>query len=87
MLSQIRTVYSYVGEYKAIEYYSKRLKVAVGLGYQEGLLKGIGMGTIKAIIYTALGMLCWYAGTVLRKGISNVADTLSSIFSMLLGVL
>ncbi|XP_057857951.2 ABC transporter B family member 19-like [Cryptomeria japonica] len=86
VLSQIRTVYSYVGESKAMESYSKKLKTTVGLGYQEGLVKGVGEGTVKGILYASWGMLCWYAGILLRKGISNVGDTLSSIFNMLLGV-
>lgn len=69
-----------------MESYSKKLKTTVGLGYQEGLVKGVGVGIVKAIVYASWGMLCWYAGKLLRNGISNVGNTLTSIFNMLLGV-
>ncbi|GLJ41488.1 hypothetical protein SUGI_0858610 [Cryptomeria japonica] len=86
VLSQIRTVYSYVGESKAMGSYSKKLKPTVKLGHQEGLVKGVGVGAVKAILYGSWALVCWYAGILTRKGIYNPGDTLSSLFNMLFGV-
>ncbi|GLJ32746.1 hypothetical protein SUGI_0659280 [Cryptomeria japonica] len=86
VLSQIRTVYSYVGESKAMASYSKMLKPTVKLEYQEGLVKGVGMGAIMAISYSSWALLCLYGGILMRKGIYKPADILSSLLNMLFGV-
>ncbi|XP_057857948.1 ABC transporter B family member 19-like [Cryptomeria japonica] len=86
VLSQIRTVYSYVGESKAMASYSKMLKSTVKLEYQEGLVKGVGMGAVMAISYSSWALLCWYGGILTRKGIYKPADILSSLLNMLFGV-
>ncbi|PRQ27236.1 putative xenobiotic-transporting ATPase [Rosa chinensis] len=44
VISQIRTVYSFVGEDKAIETYSESLNKALKLGKKSGVAKGVGVG-------------------------------------------
>uniref|UniRef100_A0A6N2L3W8 ABC transporter domain-containing protein n=1 Tax=Salix viminalis TaxID=40686 RepID=A0A6N2L3W8_SALVM len=41
VISQIRTVYSFVGEEKAIEEYSNSLKKALNMGKKSGIAKGV----------------------------------------------
>ncbi|PWA56629.1 ABC transporter family protein [Artemisia annua] len=58
-ISSIRTVYSYVGENKAIIEYSDALQGTLKLGLKQGLAKGLAIGS-NGIVYAVWAFLCWY---------------------------
>ncbi|PKU84013.1 ABC transporter B family member 13 [Dendrobium catenatum] len=57
VISQVRTVYSYVGEDKAIAAYSRSLENALKLGRKSGLAKGVGVGCTYGILFCAWALL------------------------------
>eukprot|EP01018_Ginkgo_biloba_P034173 Gb_33057 [translate_table: standard] len=81
VFAQIRAVYSYVGESKALRSYSQKLEIAVKLGYKEGLVKGVGMGAIRGLlVFGAWALVTWYAGVLVRNGSAGVGQSLTAIF-------
>ncbi|GFP95243.1 ABC transporter b family member 14 [Phtheirospermum japonicum] len=59
VISQVRTVYSFVGEDKAIETYSMSLKNALKLAKKTGIAKGIGIGFTYGLLFCAWALLLW----------------------------
>ncbi|GJZ33715.1 ABC transporter B family member 15-like protein, partial [Tanacetum coccineum] len=86
-ISSVRTVYSYVGENKAITEYSDALQGTLTLGIKQGLAKGLAIGS-NGIAYALWAFLCWYGskmvmyhgakgGTVFAVGASIAVGGLS----------
>nr|GEY39084.1 ABC transporter B family member 15-like [Tanacetum cinerariifolium] len=86
-ISSVRTVYSYVGENKAITEYSDALQGTLKLGIKQGLAKGLAIGS-NGIAYALWAFLCWYGskmvmyhgakgGTVFAVGASIAVGGLS----------
>ncbi|XP_024523774.1 ABC transporter B family member 19 [Selaginella moellendorffii] len=84
-ISQIRTVYSFVGEQKTISLYTAALGSTLRLGYRAGLVKGIGMGAMYALPLCSWALLMWYGGILVRNRTTNGGKALSTIFCVLLG--
>ncbi|KAI4366302.1 hypothetical protein MLD38_022192 [Melastoma candidum] len=61
VISQIRTVYSFVGEEKAIKSYTKSLNRALKLGRNNGLAKGLGVGFTYGLLFCAWALLLCFA--------------------------
>lgn len=84
-ISQIRTVYSFVGETKCLQSYSDALQKNLKLTTKCGLAKGIGMGVTFTTLNFCYGLLLIYGGVVVRKGKTNGAEALSAIFAVMVG--
>ncbi|GLJ40952.1 hypothetical protein SUGI_0847490 [Cryptomeria japonica] len=84
-LAQIRTVFSFVGEEKAMQGYSAALKVAQKIGYRSGLVKGFGLGATFCVIFCCYALLLWYGGLLVRHHDTNGGLAISTIFSVMIG--
>ncbi|XP_061969919.1 ABC transporter B family member 13-like isoform X2 [Populus nigra] len=82
-ISQIRTVYSFVGEEKALEEYSKSLKKALKLGKKSGVAKGVGIGSTYGLLFCAWSMLLWYSSILVRRGDTNGAKAFTVILNVI----
>ncbi|PIN03579.1 Multidrug/pheromone exporter, ABC superfamily [Handroanthus impetiginosus] len=82
VFSQVRTVYSFVGEEKAIERYSNSLKNALKLAKKTGMAKGIGIGFTYGLLFCAWGFLLWYASTLVRHGDTNGGKAFTTIINV-----
>ncbi|KAL5057697.1 hypothetical protein RYX36_029301 [Vicia faba] len=58
-LSSIRTVYSFVGEQKSMNAFSKALEGTVELGLKQGLAKGLAIGS-NGFVFAIWAFLCYY---------------------------
>ncbi|MFS7955946.1 putative ABC-type xenobiotic transporter [Helianthus anomalus] len=58
-ISSVRTVYSFVGENKSLLEYSAALEGTVKLGLQQGLAKGVAIGS-NGVAFAVWSFLCWY---------------------------
>ncbi|KAM3710870.1 hypothetical protein ACB098_01G065400 [Castanea mollissima] len=83
IISQVRTVYSFVGEDKAIDAYSKSLNRALKLGKRSGLAKGVGVGFTYGLLFCAWALLLWYAGILVRHGDTNGAKAFTTIINVI----
>ncbi|KAF7802968.1 ABC transporter B family member 19 [Senna tora] len=61
-IAQVRTVYSYVGESKALNSYSDAIQNTLKLGYKAGMAKGLGLGCTYGIACMSWALVFWSLG-------------------------
>ena len=84
-MAQVRTVYAFLGENKAISSYSETLEETRKLGYKGGLAKGCGMGVSYVLLFCSWALILWYAGILVRRGETNGGKSITAIFSVIIG--
>lgn len=85
VITQVRTVYAYVGETRAVSAYSKQLQTTLKLGKQAGLAKGLTLGFTYALCVGAWALLLWYAGKLVRHGATNGGKAFTTILNVVVG--
>lgn len=83
VISQVRVVYSFVGEEKAIEAYSNSLKKALKLAKRTGVAKGIGIGFTYGLLFCAWALLLWYASILVRHGSTDGGKAFTTIINVI----
>ncbi|CAB4265548.1 unnamed protein product [Prunus armeniaca] len=83
VISQIRTVYSFGGEDRAIEAYSNSLNKALKLGKKGGFAKGVGVGFTYGLLFCAWALLLWYAGILVRHHDTNGGKAFTTIINVI----
>ncbi|XP_054817439.1 ABC transporter B family member 13-like isoform X2 [Prosopis cineraria] len=83
VISQVRTVYSFVGEDKAVASYSKSLDNGLKLGKKSGLAKGVGVGLTYGLLFCAWALLLWYAGILVRHHKTNGGKAFTTIINVI----
>ncbi|KAG7593128.1 ABC transporter type 1 transmembrane domain superfamily [Arabidopsis thaliana x Arabidopsis arenosa] len=83
VMSQVRTVYAFVGEEKAVKSYSNSLKKALKLGKRSGLAKGLGVGLTYSLLFCSWALLLWYASLLVRHGKTNGAKAFTTILNVI----
>lgn len=84
-IAQVRTVYSYVGESKALNSYSDAIQNTLKLGYKAGMAKGLGLGCTYGIACMSWALVFWYAGVFIRNGVTDGGKAFTAIFSAIVG--
>ncbi|KAH6801748.1 ATP binding cassette subfamily B19 [Perilla frutescens var. frutescens] len=84
-IAQVRTVYSYAGEGKALTAYSDLIQTTLKLGYKAGMTKGLGLGCTYGIACMSWALVFWYAGVFIRSGITDGGKAFTAIFSAIVG--
>ncbi|KAL8144526.1 hypothetical protein V2J09_017558 [Rumex salicifolius] len=84
-IAQVRTVYSYVGETKALDAYSDAIQNTLKLGYKAGMAKGLGLGCTYGIACMSWALVFWYAGVFIRSGQTDGGKAFTAIFSAIVG--
>ncbi|KAG6423957.1 hypothetical protein SASPL_114365 [Salvia splendens] len=84
-IAQVRTVYSYVGETKALDAYSELIQNTLKLGYKAGTAKGLGLGCTYGIACMSWALVFWYAGVFIRNGQTDGGKAFTAIFSAIVG--
>ncbi|KAL8172358.1 hypothetical protein V2J09_024162 [Rumex salicifolius] len=84
-IAQVRTVYSYVGETKALNAYSDAIHDTLQLGYKAGMAKGLGLGCTYGIACMSWALVFWYAGVFIRNGQTDGGKAFTAIFSAIVG--
>ncbi|XP_047314721.1 ABC transporter B family member 19-like [Impatiens glandulifera] len=84
-IAQVRTVYSYVGESKALNAYSEAIQHTLKLGYKAGMAKGLGLGCTYGIACMSWALVFWYAGVFIRNGQTDGGKAFTAIFSAIVG--
>ncbi|CAL9050617.1 unnamed protein product [Musa banksii] len=84
-IAQVRTVYSFVGENKALNSYSEAIQNTLKLGYKAGMAKGLGIGCTYGIACMSWALVFWYAGVFIRNGQTDGGKAFTAIFSAIVG--
>ncbi|KAM7505898.1 hypothetical protein LguiB_004802 [Lonicera macranthoides] len=65
----IRTVASFTGEKRAIDKYNSKLRIAYSSTVYQGMVSGLGLGTVLLIVFCSYGLAVWYgAKLIIDKG-------------------
>ncbi|KAG1366428.1 ABC transporter B family member 19 [Cocos nucifera] len=84
-IAQVRTVYSFVGESKALNSFSEAIQNTLKLGYKAGMAKGLGIGCTYGIACMSWALVFWYAGVFIRNGQTDGGKAFTAIFSAIVG--
>uniref|UniRef100_A0A7C9DCT2 Adenosinetriphosphatase n=1 Tax=Opuntia streptacantha TaxID=393608 RepID=A0A7C9DCT2_OPUST len=82
---QIRVVFAFVGESRALHAYSSALKVVQRLGYKTGFAKGLGLGATYFTVFCCYALLLWYGGYLVRHHYTNGGLAIATMFSVMIG--
>ncbi|KAF5737527.1 ABC transporter family protein [Tripterygium wilfordii] len=82
---QIRVVFAFVGESRALHAYSSALKVSQRSGYKSGLVKGMGLGATYFVVFCCYALLLWYGGYLVRHHLTNGGLAIATMFAVMLG--
>ncbi|XP_010684039.2 ABC transporter B family member 1 [Beta vulgaris subsp. vulgaris] len=82
---QIRVVFAFVGESRALQGYSAALKIAQKLGYKTGLAKGLGLGGTYFVVFCCYALLLWYGGYLVRHHLTNGGLAIATMFAVMIG--
>ncbi|MCO5563019.1 hypothetical protein L7F22_016655 [Adiantum nelumboides] len=85
VVAQVRSVYAYGGEDKAVRSYARALEKTVALGVKGGLAKGLGMGSVYLLLYFTWALLLWFAGRMVLKGTIHGGPAFVTILNAVIG--
>lgn len=82
---QIRVVFAFVGESRALQAYSSALKMVQRLGYKTGFSKGLGLGATYFTVFCCYALLLWYGGYLVRHHYTNGGLAIATMFAVMIG--
>jgi ATP-binding cassette subfamily B (MDR/TAP) protein 1 len=82
---KIEQVASFTGEKKAIEKYNSKIKVAYTTTVQQGIVSGLGMGTLLLIIFCTYGLAMWYGSKLVVEKGYNGGTVMTVIIALMTG--
>jgi ATP-binding cassette subfamily B (MDR/TAP) protein 1 len=84
-ISSIRTVYSFVGEEKAIAKFSSSLAGTVKLGLKQGLEKGLSIGGNRSVIFVLWAFMSWYGSRLAINHAASGGRIVSGAYCSIMG--
>ncbi|KAH9313089.1 hypothetical protein KI387_028124, partial [Taxus chinensis] len=84
-IGSIRMVASFTGEKKSIEGYNKSLAIAYKAITQQGLVAGVGLGSVLFIMFCGYALALWYGSRLILDGSYTGGDVINVIFAVLMG--
>ncbi|CAA7042871.1 unnamed protein product [Microthlaspi erraticum] len=84
-IGAIRTVVAFTGEKQAIEKYESKLEIAYKTVVQQGLISGLGLGTMLLVIFCSYGLAVWYGAKLIMEKGYNGGQVINVIFAVLTG--
>ncbi|KAF4398913.1 hypothetical protein G4B88_023507 [Cannabis sativa] len=66
-ISQIKTVYAFVGENSAIKSFSERLEQQVMVSKGEALIKGVGTGLFQTVSFCSWALIIWIGAVLVTQ--------------------
>lgn len=86
-ISQIKTVFAFVGENRAIKSFKKCLEKQVKIGKQGALIKGVGTGMFQAVTFCSWALIVWVGAVVVSAKRSTGGDVIAAVMSILFGAM
>ncbi|KAH8947268.1 hypothetical protein BDL97_11G031200 [Sphagnum fallax] len=80
-ISQVRTVYSFVGEAKTLQAYSKALQLTLVMAKKGGIAKGLSVGLTHGLLVGVWALLFWYASLLVLQKITNGGQAFTTIIN------
>ncbi|KAF6156794.1 hypothetical protein GIB67_033263 [Kingdonia uniflora] len=86
-ISQIKTVFAFVGESSAIKSFSECMVKQSKLSKSEAIIKGVGTGMLQTVTFCSWALIVWIGAIVVTAHRSNGGDTLAAVMSILFGAI
>lgn len=84
-LANIRTVFAFNGQERAIEKFSKLMVSALAVNEKKAWKTGFGFGLFFSLLYGIYALAFWYGSILVNDGKMNGGDILNVIFSVIIG--
>ncbi|XP_059070077.1 ABC transporter B family member 2 isoform X2 [Cryptomeria japonica] len=84
-VSQVRTVFAFVGEKIAYESFTKVLEKQMKLSKSGALVKGLGIGVLNATTNLSWALMIWIGALVVTNGYSNGGRVITAVMCILFG--
>ncbi|XP_006644296.1 ABC transporter B family member 4-like [Oryza brachyantha] len=86
-IGSIRTVVAFSGEKKAINTYNMLIKKAYESGLQQGVINGLGLGSIILIFFSSYGLAVWYGSRLIVEKGYNGGDVINVIMAVMISAM
>ncbi|OVA09398.1 ABC transporter [Macleaya cordata] len=86
-ISQIKTVFAFVGESSAIKSFTDCMENQFKLSRREAFIKGVGMGMLQAVTFCSWALMVWIGAIVVAAKKSSGGDTIAAVMSILFGAI
>ncbi|CAI9087028.1 OLC1v1020991C1 [Oldenlandia corymbosa var. corymbosa] len=86
-IAQIKTVFAFVGENRAITSLSKCLQKQLQASKKEALIKGVGTGMLQAVTSCSWALIVWVGAVVVVHHKSTGGDVIAAVMSILFGAI
>ncbi|KAK1591872.1 hypothetical protein Q3G72_015055 [Acer saccharum] len=86
-ITQIKTVFAFVGESTAIKSFSGCMEKQILISKGEALIKGVGTGMLQSVSFCSWALIIWVGAVVVAAKKSNGGDVLAAIMCILFGAI
>nr|CAD1820714.1 unnamed protein product [Ananas comosus var. bracteatus] len=86
-LSNITTVFSFVGESSAIKAFTQCMEKQYIMSKKEALIKGLGLGTFQAVTFCSWALIVWIGAVAVTSRKASGGDTIAAVMSILFGAI
>ncbi|KAK2444713.1 ABC transporter B family member [Trifolium repens] len=86
-ISQIKTVYAFVGEGLAIKSFTENMESQYVISKGEALVKGVGTGMFQTVSFCSWSLIIWVGAVVVRAGRAKGGDIIAAVMSILFGAI
>ncbi|QCE15423.1 ATP-binding cassette [Vigna unguiculata] len=86
-ISQIKTVYAFVGERSAIKSFTENMDKQYIISKGEALVKGVGTGMLQTVSFCSWALIVWVGAVVVRAGRATGGDIIAAVMSILFGAI
>ncbi|KAK9093654.1 hypothetical protein Scep_025123 [Stephania cephalantha] len=86
-ISQVKTVFAFVGENSAIKLFVERLDKQFKLSKKEAFIKGVGTGMLQTVACTSWALIIWIGAIAVDAKSSSPGETIAAVMSILFGAI
>ncbi|KAF5766995.1 putative ABC-type xenobiotic transporter [Helianthus annuus] len=86
-VSQIRTVFAFVGENSAIKSFSECMQRQLIISKGEALIKGVGTGMFQTVTFCSWALIVWIGAIVVVAKRAKGGDVIAAVMSILFGAI
>ncbi|XAR71553.1 hypothetical protein NMG60_11017888 [Bertholletia excelsa] len=86
-ISQIKTVFAFVGEYTAMKSFSECMERESKLSKGEALIKGVGTGLFQTVTFCSWALIVWIGAIVIKAKRASGGGVISAVMCILFGAI
>ncbi|XP_039134924.1 LOW QUALITY PROTEIN: ABC transporter B family member 2-like [Dioscorea cayenensis subsp. rotundata] len=86
-LTQIKTVFSFVGENSVTKSFAMFMEKQYTMCKKEAIIKGIGMGLFQVVTFCSWALIVWVGAVAVSAHKSQGGETLAAVMSILFGAI